>query len=100
MTVPQEKLFSELEKVSTGWYIESGVSNGKTYYKADIANTSERIAIEIDGPSHGAIRVKEMDAKKTAVFISRGWKVLRFKNQEVMEHLAEVVQEVLSTISP
>jgi hypothetical protein len=66
-----------------------------THYKIDVGNAALRIAIEIDGASHSASKVRRADRKKQALLTSRGWTVLRFTNREVMERL----EECLSTIS-
>lgn len=52
-------------------------------YKIDLANPDLKIAIEVDGPSHGSMKVKLADRKKVAWLEELGWKVLRFKNSEV-----------------
>ena len=69
------------------------------HYKLDIANEALQIGIEVDGPSHGALKVREADQRKQELLESRGWIVLRFSNRQVTEHLAGCVQTVLSTIS-
>lgn len=66
-------------------------------YKVDIANREQKIAIEVDGPSHGALRVKAADAKKTNYLQSHGWKVLRFTNDQVLKDLKRCVETVMST---
>ena len=70
-----------------------------TCYKVDVGNALLKIAIEVDGPSHYALKRQEQDKKKDEFLKSIGWKVLRFKNKQVAEHLEECVQTVLSTIS-
>ena len=70
-----------------------------THYKLDIADAANRVAIEVDGPSHSTLARKEQDARKDAFLAGSGWTVLRFSNQQVMERLEECVQTVMSTIS-
>ncbi len=70
-----------------------------TNYKVDIANAALMIAIEVDGGSHRSQARRTQDRKKEQVLSGLGWTVLRFTNQEVMEHLAECVLTVMSTIS-
>lgn len=73
-----------------------GKSQGyPTNYKIDVGNEALRVAIEIDGASHQADKVRKADRKKQALLTSRGWTVLRFTNADVMERL----EECLSTIS-
>jgi hypothetical protein len=99
LPVPQRMLAQAL-----GWNTEVVVATGSkvlgglsTHYKIDIANTTLKIAIEVDGPSHNSPSARKRDQKKTDFLIGQGWIVLRFSNQEVMEHLEDVVQTVLST---
>jgi hypothetical protein len=67
-----------------------------TSYKLDIANPTCLIAIEVDGTSHVTLSRQAQDRKKEQVLAGLGWTVLRFTNQEVMEHLQECVQMVRS----
>ena len=54
------------------------------HYKVDVANKELMIAIELDGPSHGALKRQMQDQKKDALLRNLGWKVLRLKNEEAM----------------
>ena len=91
---------------SIGWDMEVAIktkmerhSGYPPCYKVDIGSILLKTAIEVDGNSHCALDRKRKDAKKVAFLESIGWKVLRFSNEEVMEHLEDCVQMVLSTIS-
>ena len=70
-----------------------------TCYKADLACTELKIAVEVDGPSHCSRIRQAQDRKKQAFLELLGWTVLRFTNREVMEHLEDCVRTVQSTIS-
>lgn len=70
-----------------------------SHYKVDIGSEELKIAIEIDGKSHLALVRQEQDARKTEWLESHEWTVLRFSNQDVMDHLEECVRMVLSTTS-
>lgn len=63
-------------------------------YKIDIALIKEKIAIEVDGASHKAYRVKKVDTKRTIALNSLGWRVVRFKNEEILNNLDSVVEKV------
>lgn len=104
LTVPQQELLTALKSlepcpeypVLTGY----GKGNG-TYpscYKIDVAIPSAMLAIEVDGGSHGLLTRQAEDQKKTEFLNGLGWKVLRFKNRQLMEHLEDCVQIVMSTI--
>ena len=101
-TLPQRVL---AELLGGGWYPEYAVSLGRktkgypTCYKVDLGNPSLMLAVEIDGFSHGARRAE--DEKKDAALAARGWRVLRFLNQEVLSSAQSVAERIrsVSTIS-
>jgi len=68
-------------------------------YKPDLGHWGLKIAIEADGPSHGALSRQAQDAKKDAFLRGIGWTVLRFTNRQIMLTPEVVVEEVMSTIS-
>ena len=68
-------------------------------YKVDLGLQELKLAIEVDGQSHRSLQRQAQDKKKQQFLQSIGWTVLRFWNKQVMEHLEECVQTVLSTIS-
>ncbi|MGB2806938.1 MAG: DUF559 domain-containing protein [Sedimentisphaerales bacterium] len=63
-------------------------------FKIDIANPKMKIAIEVDGLSHRTKKVMIADQKKTDYLESKGWKVIRFQNKEVLKDLNTVVQKI------
>lgn len=98
-TEPQHRLAREL-----GWPTEVIVPTKMprgggypTHYKIDIAHLDHQIAIEVDGSTHHSLVGQARDAKKDEFLSGLGWTVLRFSNQDVMEHLADCVQTVRST---
>ena len=99
-TIPQKMLANAL-----GWQMEYAVKTEKprgsgypTCYKVDIANPEHKIAIEVDGSSHQALERQMQDKKKEALLISKGWKVIQFKNLGVIDNLEKCVQKVMSMI--
>jgi len=100
----QKKLWKALGR---GWWAEFIVPTGQrgdgtglpTHYKIDLANSYYGIAIEIDGGSHTGIQAKQEDERKTKFLRSKGWKVLRYRNKEVLNNFNLVMEEILFTIS-
>jgi hypothetical protein len=97
-TLPQEIVLNMLKN---DWIVEYvlvlGIYGGKEYpnhYKIDIANPSLKIAIEIDGASHQAIERKVQDRKKENKLKEMGWKVIRFKNNEVLNDPFNCLEEL------
>lgn len=86
--LPQSLLFSKLKGNWKLEYVLSTSSPGCEYlphhYKLDIANPKLKIAIEVDGGLHLSKAVQKRDRRKTKFMISRGWKVLRFWNKDIL----------------
>ena len=87
-----------------GWWAEFIVPTGHhsglpSNFKIDLANIYYGIAVEVDGGSHTGKIAREEDARKTAFLESKGWKVLRFRNKEVLDNIQGVVDTIMSTIS-
>ncbi len=60
-------------------------------YIADFVAHSCRLIVEVDGESHDFESRIRHDAKRDAWFASRGYRVLRFANDDVMKNLEGVV---------
>jgi hypothetical protein len=98
LPVPQKLLFDNLGE---GWKLEHAVATGKARgsgypynYKLDIANTSRKLGIEIDGESHNNPERRAQDIKKTKLLESLGWTILRFKNLEVIKDLQNCLAKI------
>lgn len=106
MTKPQQMLFKELKKHKIYTIPELAIKTGQkagsgypTCYKVDLGLEELKIGIEIDGLSHNLIERRNQDIKKDTFLESLGWKILRFKNKEVLESLDNVTQKIMSIIS-
>lgn len=103
MPEPQKLLYSLL--ASKGFTTEYAIptkmgrySGYPTCYKVDLGNPKIKLAIEIDGFSHSAIKRQEQDKKKTAFLNTLGWQILRFSNAEVMNGTEKCMAQITSTI--
>ena len=67
-------------------------------YIADFVCHRSKIVIEIDGSQHGEPENVNRDEKRTAYLNSRGYRVLRFWNCDVMQGKEEVVAAVLRSL--
>lgn len=98
----QEKALADRLGWDTNVIVTTGSSRppgSPKHYKIDVASREHMVAVEIDGRSHRTIKVQDADRRKSDFLISRGWKVLRFTNQQVTEHLEECARTVMSTTS-
>ena len=64
-------------------------------YIVDFACPSERLVIEVDGGQHG--EAIERDAERDAWMQARGWRVMRFWNNQVLGETEAVLETILST---
>ena len=62
-------------------------------YIVDFCSPSHKLIIELDGGQH--LDQQEYDAERTAYLEAKGYHVLRFWNNEVMENLDGVVQVIV-----
>ena len=52
------------------------------------------LVIEVDGAIHDRIERREYDAERERILDIRGLKVLRVKNEDVMDNLEEVIERI------
>jgi very-short-patch-repair endonuclease len=64
----------------------------------DFYCASRKLAIELDGEIHDA--QQDQDAERTLMLSTRGIRVIRFRNEEVLNHLESVLQRLRAEICP
>jgi adenine-specific DNA-methyltransferase len=67
-------------------------------YIADFVCIEARLVIELDGSQHAELFQQESDAARTREFESRGFRVLRFWNNEVLSNTMGVLQSILDAL--
>jgi very-short-patch-repair endonuclease len=65
-------------------------------YIVDFCAPRHKIIIEVDGEQH--LEQQEYDLERTNFLESNGFRVLRFRNVEVIENLAGVTQTILEAV--
>jgi very-short-patch-repair endonuclease len=68
-------------------------------YIADFVCHSHRLIVELDGESHDFETRIQRDAERDAWFVSEGYTVLRFTNEEVLTNLSGVVEAIRNKAS-
>ena len=68
-------------------------------YIADFVCFSAKLVIELDGESHDFSERQARDAERDAFFVSEGFEVLRFTNEQVNSNLEGVVETVRQTLA-
>ncbi len=66
-------------------------------YILDFACVELMLALELDGGQHAQAQVK--DEKRTRWLEAKGWKVLRFWNNELLKNIDGVLEEINHTLS-
>ncbi len=67
-------------------------------YVVDFVCFSHQLIVELDGPQHLSEEGKKHDERRTAFLESRGFRVIRFRNQkwdDEYEQVVEVIKRVL-----
>ena len=67
-------------------------------YVVDFYAPAARLVVEIDGSQHYDAKARLYDRDRTAMLASRGLRVLRFDNRQVLLETSAVLDEILSTI--
>jgi very-short-patch-repair endonuclease len=93
MTPPEHMLWSKLRagRLMGIKFVRQMVFG--PFYVADFAAREQRLVIELDGESHAA--QEEADARRTAYMESKGFRVIRFTNSEVMTNMDGVLRAIL-----
>jgi very-short-patch-repair endonuclease len=66
-------------------------------YVADFLCVDARVIVEVDGGHHTGTR-SDHDRKRTLWLESQGYRVIRFSNNGVLEHLDDVLETILARI--
>jgi very-short-patch-repair endonuclease len=67
-------------------------------FVADFYCAARRLVIELDGAVHD--NLQERDAARTAELNARGYRVLRFRNDEVMANMEGVLSAIAEALTP
>ena len=67
-------------------------------YVVDFACLAAHLVIEVDGPSHDQAEQRAFDQQRTEYLAREGWRVIRFKNEDVYRALWHVEQQIVSAI--
>ena len=65
-------------------------------YITDFCAPSKMLIVELDGSQH--LEQEEYDAERTAFLESKGYRVLRFYNNDVMKDIEKVLEVILENL--
>jgi very-short-patch-repair endonuclease len=98
VTEPERKLWRNLKQLPIGTsHFRRQAPIGP--YFADFACHQIRLVIEIDGESHTAIGAAGRDESRSVYFQSKGYRVLRFWNYDVMQNIEGVMTIIHETVA-
>lgn len=97
MTDAETKLWWELRELKEqGFYFRRQVPLGN--YVADFACLKYNLIVEVDGGHHAEGEQFAHDRKRDAWLASEGFKVMRFWNSDVLEHMTDTVDAIVSKL--
>lgn len=67
-------------------------------YITDFINLKHKLIIEIDGKYHQEVEQVKKDAQRTQYLEQKGYSVIRFTNEEVFNHMEDVIKKIKETI--
>ena len=67
-------------------------------YITDFINLKHKLIIEVDGKYHQEAEQVIKDAQRTQYLEQKGYTVIRFTNEEVFNHLEDVIKKIKETI--
>lgn len=94
---PAEEAFWELvrnQNLGTKFRRQHAIGD----FIADFASIKDNLVVEIDGEIHDSEEAKLYDEYRTAYLNQKGFRVIRFKNKEVLNNLGEVKKQVLKEL--
>jgi primosomal protein N' (replication factor Y) len=94
MTDAERLLGRELHRAALGWRFRRQFPIPP--YIVDFAWIEARLIVEADGGQHG-LRV---DRDRDGALRAKGWRVLRFWNNEIFENRRGVLQDIAEALGP
>ena len=69
-------------------------------YIVDFVCFSHKLIVELDGPQHLTAEARAYDLRRTTWLTSRGFQVIRYRNQELDENPRGVVEKIQRVLGP
>jgi len=91
-TTPEELFWQKVRQKQSG--VKFRRQHGIGDYIVDFYCAECTLIIEIDGDSHFTQDAREYDKERDAFLESRGFRVVRFTNRQIMEELESVLAKV------
>ncbi len=92
MTESESVLWEALRKLKCGYHFRRQHPIGD--YIADFICLEKELVFEVDGGYHNEPQQQQNDQWRTEFMESKGYTVLRFKNEEISNNLSEVIMRI------
>ena len=99
MTLAEKVLWSELRKCKINnlkFRRQMPLIFGQYHFVVDFCCVEKMLIIEVDGGIHYDQEVKEYDELREKILQLSGYKVIRFKNNEVLYSIDQVLNKIKS----
>ena|GEM_PF-4200021 len=80
-------------------YVYTDDSGVEKFVLPDFSCKKYKVIVELEGNAHDIEKVYLLDEVKEKLLEADGYKILRFKNEEVLKDLASVLQKIKKEIS-
>ena len=102
MTKTEKIFWNEIrnQKIGIKFRRQMPLVIGRYNFIPDFYSADKKLIIEIDGGIHDLPENKEYDSLKDEILIEAGYKVLRFKNEEILNNLESVIKIIKTTPHP
>ena len=96
LTVAEEALWQRLKGNKLGVHFRRQHVIGM--YIADFVSLKNHLAIEVDGEYHSTPEQQLLDIERTRSLQGKGFKVIRFTNQEVLTDIESVMSKIIKSL--
>jgi very-short-patch-repair endonuclease len=73
-------------------------ADGRGHYVVDFACLAQKLIIEVDGPQHLEPAATDHDIERDAWLTARGYRILRFRNQELDDNIHAVLNTITQAL--
>ena len=95
MTLAEERLWEELRGNKLGVHFRRQHVIGM--YIADFVSLKNLLVIEVDGEYHQTAEQQQIDQYRTDYLQQKGFRVIRFTNQQVLSDLESVMSRIIKS---
>ena len=96
MTVAEQALWEQLRSNKLGVHFRRQHVIGM--YIADFVSLKNHLIIEVDGEYHSTPEQLLLDAERTRYLQGKGFRVIRFSNQEIQTDIESVMSKIIKSL--